>query len=398
MLAVCAFLTAAQPGLAFAKLTPETARAFDRYVEAAESRMAQDLLPARFLHIDTEPGLKARVRGGEVGIQSGSTLNGAQETKVPGGLLQDWLGLMFIPGASITGVRAVLQDYSNYKNFYKPEVIESKEISHHDDEYEIFLRLYEKHILTVVLNANYHVLYGMLDAKRMYVTSHSTRIAEVKDPKHSYTEEEPVGDGTGFLWRLNSYWRFEEADGGVYAECEAISLSRDVPLGLGFMLKGFLERFPKESMMNTLRGTKAAVQARENRRPNPGSISRMLRKIVRLPDREYPVLPNQRGQREYGRPICNGLTYQHSIEWIAVQLGEFWQVHCCLFRQTALPSGDGPRFHDALAISKRSHSPIPRCETPRCPSRGITLLPAWIREPNERRSRPMASRRSFKAV
>ena len=68
-----------------------------------------------------------------------------------------------------------------------------------------------------------------------------------------------MGNDTGFLWRLNSYWRFEEADGGVYAQCEAISLSRDVPSLLGWMIKGFLEKFPKESMQNTLRGTKAAV-------------------------------------------------------------------------------------------------------------------------------------------
>jgi len=265
LLPICALLALPQFGFAFAKLTPETARAFDRYVEAAESRMALDLQPARFLRMDAAPGLKARVQGGELVIQPAAILAGAKDIKVPGGLLQDWLGLMFIPGANIAGVRAVLQDYPNYKKFYRPEVIDSKEISHHDDEYEIFLRLYEKHILTVVLNANYQVRYGMLDAKRMYVTSHSTRIAEVKDPKRSYTEEEPPGDDTGFLWRLNSYWRFEEADGGVWAECEAISLSRDVPLGLGFMLKGFLERFPKESMLNTLRGTKAAVQARDNR-------------------------------------------------------------------------------------------------------------------------------------
>ena len=259
LLPFCALLAASQTSSAFTKLTPETARAFDRYVEAAESGMARDLDPGRFLHIDASPDLKARVRGGELVIQPGAPFDRAKDTKVPGGLLQDWLGLMFIPGASIANVRAALQDYPNYMNFYKPEVIESKIVSHHDDEYEIFLRLYEKHILTVVLNANYHIRYAMPDRKRMTVDSHSTRIAEVKDPKRSYTEEQPVGDDTGFLWRLNSYWRFEEADGGVYAECEAISLSRDVPLGLGFMLKGFVERFPKESMLNTLQGTRAAV-------------------------------------------------------------------------------------------------------------------------------------------
>ena len=170
--------------------------------------------------------------------------------------------MVFIPGATMGDVKAVLQDYEDYKNFYKPKVIDSKELAHHDDEYDVFLRLYEKHVLTVVLNTTYHVRYGMLDPQRMHVTSRSTRIAEVKDSKKLYTEEEPVGDDTGFLWRLNSYWRFEAADGGVYAECEAISLSRDVPLGLGWMIKGFLEKFPKESMLNTLRGTRAAVEAR----------------------------------------------------------------------------------------------------------------------------------------
>ncbi len=81
----------------------------------------------------------------------------------------------------------------------------------------------------------------------------------MKDRNNSEAGEEPLGDDSGFLWRLNSYWRFEESEGGVFAECQAISLSRDVPALLGWMIKGFLEKFPKESMLNTLRGTKAAV-------------------------------------------------------------------------------------------------------------------------------------------
>ena len=202
---------------------------------------------------------KAKIRGGQIGIEAGVTLDNGKQINVPDGMIQHWVGSMFIAGAAIPQVKAVLQDYDNYKHIYRPEVIESRQISHQGDEYDVFLRLYKKQILTVVLNSNYHVRYGMLDPRRMYVISHSTRIAEVKDPRHPDAGEEPVGDDTGFLWRLNSYWRFEEADGGVYAQCEAISLSRDVPPVLGWMIKGFLEKFPKESMLNTLRGTKAAV-------------------------------------------------------------------------------------------------------------------------------------------
>ena len=40
---------------------------------------------------------------------------------------------------------------------------------------------------------------------------------------------QPPGAGYGFLWRLDTCWRFEERDGGAYAECRAISLTRDIP-------------------------------------------------------------------------------------------------------------------------------------------------------------------------
>jgi hypothetical protein len=199
---------------------------------------------------------KINLRGGEVRIDPGGT-----PPEIEGGMIQDWRGAMYLPHATIQKVKTVLQDYDGYKQFYKPEVIESKQLAHQGDDYDVFLRLRKKQVLTVVLNTEYHVRYSRPDPSRMYVVSHSTRIGEVKNPERSLAAERPVGHDFGFLWRLNSYWRFEEADGGVYAECRAISLSRDVPLGLGWMVKGFVAKFPKESMLNTLRGTRAAVEA-----------------------------------------------------------------------------------------------------------------------------------------
>jgi hypothetical protein len=158
-------------------------------------------------------------------------------------------------------VRSVLQDYPAYKQIYKPEVIESKMLDHKGNDYEIFLRLYKKQFVAIVLNANYQVHYGDVEPRRMYVNSRSTRIAEVKDPDRPNGEELPVGHDDGFLWALNSYWRFEEADGGVYAQLQAVSLSRDLPFGL-MWLKGFLQKFPRESMEATLRGTKKAMRAK----------------------------------------------------------------------------------------------------------------------------------------
>lgn len=230
----------------FAHLTPQAAAAFDRYVSQAEARMSS--APVR------DPSL----RGGAPRIQA---VEAAANVPAPGAMIQDWVGTMFLPGATLAQVQSVLRDYAGYKNFYRPKVIESRELAHHGDEYDILLRLYEKHILTIVLNTTYHVRYQMPDANRLIVTARSTHVGEVKNPDKSYVDEVPQGSDSGFLWRLNSYWRFEAADGGVYARCEAVSLSRDVPPGLGWLLKGFLENFPRESMKNTLRGTQAAVAA-----------------------------------------------------------------------------------------------------------------------------------------
>jgi len=206
------------------------------------------------------------LRGGEARIEA---VDAVRKVNAPSAMIQHWVGTMFISGATLAQVQSVLRDYADYKNFYRPKVIESRELAHAGDEYDVLLRLYEKHILTVVLNSTYHIRYEMPDSKHLTVTSRSTRIGEVKDPGKSYTEEVATGEDSGFLWRLNSYWHFEAADGGVYARCEAISLSRDVPAGLGWMLKGFLESFPKESMVNTLRGTRAAVEKLRAAGPAP---------------------------------------------------------------------------------------------------------------------------------
>jgi hypothetical protein len=241
----------------FATLTPAAASVFDRYTASAEAETGGDVEGGTFLEIDRNPEGKAKLRAGAVSIEPATA---PAEIKAPGGMIQDWRGTIFIPHSTISQVRAVLQDYDNYKQFYKPNVIESHIIAHQSDDYDIFLRLYKKQVITIVLNSEYHVRYRVIDPRRMSVISRSTRIAEVKDPDRSLTEAEQVGHDTGSLWRLNSYWRFEEADGGVYAECRAISLSRDIPLALGWMIKGFVAKFPKESMRNTLAGTKAAVE------------------------------------------------------------------------------------------------------------------------------------------
>ena len=246
----------AAPAMA-ARLTQSTAEAFDRYVHAVDARMQSSRTTAQFIALPS-PNDRARVRNGELLAFSERD---AQAAKMQGGEIHDWTGVVFIPRANIAAARAVMQDYADYKVIYKPDILDSKLLAHEDDRFHVFLRLYAKSFVTVVFNSEYDITFGEPTPRRMYIDSRSTRIAQVSDPDKSMTEEKPVGNDDGYLWRMMTYWRFEEADGGVWAECRAISLSRTLPLGLGW-LRGFIERFPRESMTKGLESTKRAVAAR----------------------------------------------------------------------------------------------------------------------------------------
>jgi hypothetical protein len=55
------------------------------------------------------------------------------------------------------------------------------------------------------------------------------------------------------LWRLNTYWSYEERDGGVYVQVESVSLTPSIPYGLGWAVGPYVESIPRESLEFTLR-------------------------------------------------------------------------------------------------------------------------------------------------
>jgi hypothetical protein len=48
--------------------------------------------------------------------------------------------------------------------------------------------------------------------------------------------------------------------GGVYVQLEAISLTRDIPDGLGWLVRPFITSIPRESLVFTLNRTRAALE------------------------------------------------------------------------------------------------------------------------------------------
>ena len=241
------------------QLKPQTVGAFDEYISGAEAGMEQTLHgTSPFLWSDISSSRAELVRGGQVVVQFWT---GQGPVKVSSGLIHDWIGAVFIPATNLKKTLALVQDYDNHKNIYKPDVIASTLISHQGNDFQIYLRLLKKKIMTVVLDTDHDVHYRSLDRTHWACCSYTTRIAEVENAGSSKEKVLPPDTGYGFLWRLYSYWRFQEREGGVSVECRAISLTRDVPLGLGWIIEPIIQKLPKESLITTLEATRQALHA-----------------------------------------------------------------------------------------------------------------------------------------
>ena len=251
-----AALLAALAGAALpaAELKPATAEAFDRYIARASERMDSR---SSFLWADESPARATTIRNGAVVVEP--ALAKAQ-TAVPGGIVHDWIGCVFLAGVSLDRTLALMRDYNRHQDIYRPEVVASRILEHHENDYRVSMRLLKKLVLTVVLDTEHEVHYVRLGPNRWRSSSRSTRIAEVEKPDTPQEHDLPPGTGQGFLWRLNSYWRFLGRDGGTWIECEAISLTRDVPTGLGWIVQPIIQDLPKQSLENTLRHSREALE------------------------------------------------------------------------------------------------------------------------------------------
>ncbi len=246
--------------VAAAKLQPETVQAFERQVAAVDRlREAQVDGQAPFLWSTASADRRRSLLDGDLVIHP---LQGKGDIGVDKGIVHHWIGGVFVPGRDAAGAVALLRDFDKYNRLYPSSIEDSKTLGRNGNHYRAYLRLRQHRIVTVVLNTEYQVEFARVDARRWCSRSASTRIAQVADPGSPQEQELPVGDDSGFLWRIVTFWRFEEADGGVYLECEVLGLTRGVPYGLGWLVRPIIRSFPRESLAETLLDTRNALLAR----------------------------------------------------------------------------------------------------------------------------------------
>jgi hypothetical protein len=266
-------------GLEAVQLKTETTQAWQLYVEATEHRIQRELRSGhRFLAMDwQQPATAAEERravlDGEIRTTKMRSLDPrGSEVAIPSGTVHHWRGAVFIPGVRLEEVMERVTDPGD-DDTEQADVLESAVLARGPDSLHLYLKLQRKKVVTVVYNSEHVIRFQRHGATRASSSSVATRIVELENPDSPTEREKPPGRDRGFLWRLNSYWRYEQVEGGVIVECESLSLSRAIPLE---MFRPIVDSVARESMQRTLEGM------RERHRRQPKSrVDRGCRKSLK---------------------------------------------------------------------------------------------------------------------
>jgi hypothetical protein len=239
---------------ATAEPTPAAVASFKAYTGSVEDRLTgQHRSSSGFLAEQD----KTRLRNGELVIER---LAPASPPGFPGAMLHHWRGTAFASGAKAADFERSMRNFTAYPQLYAPQLLQARILSQQGDHYQVLMRVKQHHVITVVMDTTYDVAFVRLDAQHGYSISRSNRISEIDSAGTPNERALAPGKDHGFLWRLNTYWSYEERDGGLYMQIESVSLTRAIPTGLGWAIGPFVESVPRESLEFTLRSTCNALR------------------------------------------------------------------------------------------------------------------------------------------
>ena len=254
------------PELLIEELRPATLQAWTSYERHLDTRLeAGSAAAAPFFALDAF-GVKgwreAALKGGVAMHRVDRPQPAAGKVEVPDGKIHHWTGAIFVPGMTVGRVLDHLSRFAGRESEHYDDVVASRLLARDGDAYRIFLKLRRtKFQVTSTYHSEHSVVYRRLGSARATGRSVSTRIAELQHAGTPQERELPEGRDSGYLWRLNAYWRYEQVDGGVLIECESISLSRSIPALVRFLVSGIVEGIARESLEKTLGGLKRALTA-----------------------------------------------------------------------------------------------------------------------------------------
>ena len=253
-----------------AELKSPTVVAFDRYQRVAESTIQQEVAsPDRFLHVFRGDGadrdrIDRSLRRGDVVIERLRATESGRRIDIPDGMIHHWIGSIFVPDVNLQTAVSVLQDFDQHAALFKPNIAQSRVLERDGDRFRLALRFYMKKIVTVTVDTESVAEFTPRGPDRETSAIRSVRVNEVENPGTAQEREKPDGRGGGYMWRMHTYWRFLQRDGGTYIECEALTLSRSIPTGLGWLIGPLVTSIPRDMLTSALQATRRSLVARSD--------------------------------------------------------------------------------------------------------------------------------------
>lgn len=245
-----------------ATVTPDTLAAWNEYVQESQAELTEQLCGSgRFLWIEGQPTHMEKVRSrGTLALHSPK----GGGVPVPSGLVHHWIGTVFIPNVRVFDVLAVLQNYDSYAELYGPAVSDSKLMGRPaHDEFNYQLKFVQKGFgVKAGLLGEFRSTYFRLDARNGYSITRATRLVELANPNTPNEQALPLEASRGYVERMYTIVRYRETDDGVYVEVDALTLSRDIPASVRWLVSPLVQRFSKQLMTATLEKLRDKVASR----------------------------------------------------------------------------------------------------------------------------------------
>jgi hypothetical protein len=265
MRAATTFVVVALIGVVPQSLSPATLKAYEQYAALTEQRItAERDGKAPLLWVDRQPErerarIMADLKRGETVLAKLETREGGKEIPVKDGLVHHWVATVLLPGVKIDRAMAFVGDYAKYPQSFAPLVTRASLSSHAEGRDVVAMRTSVKKVVTVIIDGDYVIDYRRLSPSRFISTMVGTNLQQVTDAGLKTERRDPVEQTSGYLWRYKMYCAMEERAEGTYNQCESLTLTRDVPALVSWIVGPFVTGIPRDSLSVMVTAARTAL-------------------------------------------------------------------------------------------------------------------------------------------
>jgi hypothetical protein len=248
-----------------AELDQQALAAWETYTTSAKLHTQERLAGnSPFLWVDEDPIRTRHLDSGEIVVEP---IGKGNPISVPHGFVHHWIGAAFVPGATIQDLSDVVGDYSKYSEIYRPTLIKTELLDSNGDEQKISIIWLQRALLvTAAFYTELDSNYVTLNSRQGYMSIYATRVQQIEHYGQRDEQRLAPDEGSGYVWRLATFARFEERDNGLYLELEVVALSREFSGATRFLLQPLLSRLPRQLLLSKVEQTRQAIKSRANER------------------------------------------------------------------------------------------------------------------------------------